>query len=361
MTRVFNTEDEAIEAWNTWRGRYQEVDPDIFCQSNPCNAGALVVDSKGDYVPLPHEDVIGGAVMLSNGAFIVPWPRLAPAQAKAAKQVLQVSDRIGYVASLCARWCALFPSVVEYRERLAAVLRANDRENKLLNLQLQKWNEYLGRHGFTPFEHNDMRGVNLSGFRLQGATYAGIWLRNVDLSFSELSLTQLQGANLYGARLQGLSSAYASFGFAVCSGADFSHGCLSNAHFDGADLSNANLSDCLCHRASFDGAMLIDVALTGSQCTEISLQPLAYTHHGVEKRRHAVLHGVQYARADFRGTNTENVDWTKNPAMKAEIERQNDVFRKDKKRSLWNRIVDATELKPGWLGFSLDLKKVLKK
>ena len=357
----YPTREAAIEAWDTWRGRYVEIDPETFCRCNPCSAGGQVVDDEGDYAPFPSDDVVGGSNLLSNGAFTVPWPRLTPGQAAAAVTFLDREDSLDFVASLTARWCALFPSAVKYRATISELLKKNDRDNELLNVQLQKWNEYLSPHGFSPFEENDLRGINLSGLSLEGAEYTGVNLRYVDLSFAECSLAQLRGAYLFGAKLCGISAVYINLSFAIASRADFSLSFLSNAHFEGADLGNAVLADAMCHHACFDGAFLRHANLNNSQCTDISLKPLIYELDGVQKQKPTELQGVVYNGTTFTGTTTEGIDWTKNAALKAEIEKQNRPYSEGPKRSPWNRFIGSIELKPGWLGFSVDLKALLRR
>jgi len=160
MTHGFPTKEEANEAWNTWRGRYLEIAPETFCKNNPCNLCGLVVDDEGKYTPLPPEEMVGGGELLIDGSFTVPWPRLTPGQKNTGKKLYERQDSLEFIFSLRARWCALFPSVVEYRQTIVELLRKNDRGNKILNLQLEKWNKYLNENGFTPFEENDLRGIN---------------------------------------------------------------------------------------------------------------------------------------------------------------------------------------------------------
>lgn len=359
MKKLFKTPEEAIEAWNTWRGRYAEVDLDTFCKNNPCNAGGSLIDEEGNYAPLPVNDMISGIEILMDGTFTVPWPRLTPAQRTAAMRTICRNDAVEFAFSLCARWCALFPSVIEYRDSIAKLLLANDRENLTLNAQLEKWNEYLAPHGFTPFEKNDLRGINLSGLKLGGPPYSGINLRNIDLSFSEMSVCQMNGVNLYGSRLNGTNFSFGRLAFSICASADLSHCCLSNTNFDGADLGYALIKNSLCHKASFQGAVLSHAEFSKSQCTEINLKPLSYKENGKDKRRYTEISGITYTDTRFIGTSTEEIDWTKNPKLRSFIDDQNSVFQGDNK-GLWNKIVQAAELKPGWLGFRIDLKKLFK-
>jgi uncharacterized protein YjbI with pentapeptide repeats len=352
---------DAIEAWNTWRGRYFEVGPDTFCESNPCNGCALVVDPKGDYAPLKAAEIIGGAELLPNGSFTTFWPKLAPLQATAAKFCLNRDDALEYVSSLTARWCALFSSVIEYRSTICELLRENDPENRILNKQLEKWNEYLKPHGFTPFSDNDLRGINLSGLRLDGENYSGINLRHVDLSFSECSVSQLRGANLYEAIMRGVNSIYLNLSFAIVHGVDLSYSFLSHAHFEGADLGNCTLRNAMCHSSSFEGASLRYADFSHAQCTEIVLNPLVFEKNNIRKEKQTDIEGLIYEKCIFKGACTVNIDWTKNPAMKSEIERQNTTFQLGAKKSYWQRFFQSLELKPGLWGISLDLKRLLKK
>ena len=360
-TKGYPTKEEAIEAWNTWRGRYEAVAPELFCECNPCNVGALLVDSDGMYVPLRPEKVVGKGDLLPNGAFTVPWPRLTPSQVKAARILTGHNDPIAHVASLCARWCALFPSVVEYRKTIVELLKHNDRDNHLINNQLKKWNEYLSSHGFTIFEKNDLRGINLSGLRLNGKDYSGINLRNIDLSFSECSIAQLHGANLYKANFFGISSIHLNASFAIAHEANFSHGFLSNAHFEGSDLGNANFTNSMCHHMYFNGACLNGADISYSQCTDILLKPLIRNYNGIKQNKSTEISKLVFNDTVFQGTSTDGIDWTKNPKLKVEIDKQNAIYSQDQNKPLWNRIMESTDLKPGWLGISIDLKTLFKK
>ncbi|MCK4485637.1 MAG: pentapeptide repeat-containing protein [Desulfobacterales bacterium] len=339
MMHGFQTKEEAVEAWNTWKGRYLEIDPATFCKNNPCNSCGLVVDGYGKYSPLPKKEMVGGSEMLIDGSFTVPWPRLTPGQKKSGEQLFEGKDFLEFTFSLCARWCALFPSVIEYRQAIVELLRQNDRDNEILNRQLEEWNKYLTQNGFTPFEENDLRGVNLSGLRLEGEPYQGVWLRNVDLSFSELSLVQLRGVNLYGARLKAVSSIYANFSFSVCSSADFSRSFISNGHFEGADISNANFTESMCHLCCFDGAILHSTDFSCAQCTQISLKPLTYSYQGIQKKRETALCNIKCDNTDFTGVSTEGIDWRGSQTLKAMIDDQNRAISKTGKETLWNRFV----------------------
>lgn len=357
----FSTIPEAIEAWNTWRGRYIEIDPETFCKANPCNACGLVV-KDGDYSPLSVEDMVGTARMLPNGAFTVPWPRLSRHQATLAKKLYPNCGSVEFVFALRARWCALFPSVIEYRASLTELFKSNDHDNKILNEQLRKWNEYLSMHGFATFDENDLRGVNLSGLTLNGPDYSGITLRNIDLSFSECSVAQLNGANLYGASFIGSNGILLNLAHAICASADFSHGFFSKAKFKGTDLAFSRFKESLCYETKFDGAILRNAFFDDAKCMEASFDILVEEHNGSKIRRKTEIEKLSYNEgSDFTGVNTENVDWIKNPDLLNFIINQNKSYMQTEGKSWWNRLLEATELKPGWLGLSIDIKKFFEK
>lgn len=80
----FKTKEEAIEAWNTWKGRYETPDTELFRESNPCNACATIIE--GDRYNQPKlEDMVASSKMLSNGVFTSPWPLLSPIQESSLK------------------------------------------------------------------------------------------------------------------------------------------------------------------------------------------------------------------------------------------------------------------------------------
>jgi uncharacterized protein YjbI with pentapeptide repeats len=357
----FPTKEEAVEAWNTWRGRYVAIPPEVFQETNPCNDCGLVV-KDGYYNPLPVDEMVGGRKMTLDGSFTVPWPRLGPGQAKLAEKHFQNDTAIEYAFSLRARWCALFPSVIEYRDTIAKLLKENDRDNKVLNGQLNKWNEYLSSHGFTAFEKNDLRGINLGGLELNDVDYAGIYLRNIDLSFSELSVAQLQGANCYGALFLGANLYQTDLSYSICAKANFSYACLSSAKFKGSDLNSANLTKATCYKTFFDGAILNNAVIIDASLAEASLDILQEEHDGkMIKRKTEIVNIIFNENTEFKGISVSDVDWTKNPKLRSIIENQNVLFCGDKTLPWWKRLLSAIDAKPGWLGFSIDLKKIFQK
>lgn len=354
----FETKEEAIEVWNTWKGRYIEIDPKTFCEYNPCNAGSLVINEEGRYEPLNKDDIIGESNLLSNGGFTVPWPRLTSKQAKVARQIIKKPNALEYVFSLCARWCALFPSVIEYRKYISELLKNNDEKNKLVNEQLKEWNQFLSKYGFAEFEENDLRGINLSGLGLEGEPYSGIYLKNIDLSFSELSVAQLCGVNLCNSKLIGMNSVHLNLSFSICGRVDFSNSFISNGHFEGSDLSCAKFQNSMCHKSNFDGSTLYKTDFSNAQCTEVSICPLSYTFNTISKKRKTKFKEVVCSNTDFSGACIEGIDWQINMDLKNQLESRK---KKTKEKNLFGRVIESAELKPNFLGLGINLKKLFRK
>jgi len=55
-------EEKAIEAWNTWKGRYVVSTPELFRASNPCNDCSKIMDGNKFNEP-GVSDLVGKSIM----------------------------------------------------------------------------------------------------------------------------------------------------------------------------------------------------------------------------------------------------------------------------------------------------------
>ncbi|ENQ5773626.1 pentapeptide repeat-containing protein [Vibrio fluvialis] len=352
----FETKEEAIEAWNTWKGRYVAPSTELFRECNPCNSCAKVMEGNRYNQPR-DEELVGSTQMLPNGAFTTPWPLLSPNQAHALKSEEFSEFKLQDVFALRARWCSLFPSIIEYREQITQLLKDNDRENKLLNDKLLEWNSRLEELELPLFEHNDLRGINLGGLELAGEPYDGIWLRNIDLKFSELSLAQLNGANLYNADLRAITAMHGSFIHTISSLANFSHSFLSQSRFELSDLNSANLDNSLCYKAQFDGALLNNASICDAMLKNTSFKSIEFVDQGISKSKATSLIGLSWNV----GTELDDSDLlTCGAVIDDELKEYLSLDKVEQKKFL-SRLYDSVQLKPGMFGVGIDIKALFKK
>ena len=107
----------------------------------------------------------------------------------------------------------------------------------------------------------DLRGAVLDGTQLQGAilgkaSLQGASLRNAQLLGAALSLAEIQGASLENAQLQGASLGEASLQGASLRNAQLQGAWLQDAHLKGAILDNAQLQGAELAGVHFEGASL---------------------------------------------------------------------------------------------------------
>ena len=352
----FKAKEEAIEAWNTWKGRYETPDTELFRESNPCNACASIMEGNRYNQP-KIEDMVAPSTMLNNGVFTSPWPLLSPVQESTLKNEKFSDFKIEDVFSFRARWCALFPSIIEYREEIVRILKNNDRENELLNQKLTLWNKRLAEIGLPLFEENDLRGINLSGLELSSKPYDGIWLRNVDLRFSELSLAQLNGANLYNADLSVSVAMYSSFMHVIASQAKFSDSFMIQSRFELSDLNGSNLDNVQCYQSQFDGALLTNASVCGTNLKKTSFKSVEFNDKGILKVKKTNLTGLRWDSE----TQLEESDLLISGAtFDEELKGYASMDTVEKKKFL-SRLYDSVQLKPGMFGMGIDIKELFKK
>ena len=266
---------------------------------------------------------------------------------------LKIEDVFAYRA----RWCALFPSIIEYREEITQILKNNDRENLLLNQNLTVWNKRIAGLDFPLFETNDLRGINLGGLELSGKPYEGVWLRNVDLRFSDLSLVQLDGANLYNADLSVSVAMYGSFMNVIASLAKFNHSFLIQSRFELADLNAANFSFAQCYQAQFDGSILNNASVCGANLKNTSFKSVEFNDKGIIKYKKSDLTDLNWDSE----TSLEDSDLLNSGALFDEELKGFLLMDNTEKKKLFARLYDSAQLKPGLFGVGFDIKEFFKK
>ncbi len=352
----FKTKEEAIEAWNTWKGHYETPSPELFRECNPCNSCAYLV--KGNKYNEPEiEEMVAPSLMLPNGVFTSPWPLLSQVQVNALKEKEFDDYKIEDAFAFRARWCSLFPSITKYREEVTQVLKKNDRENVLLNQNLTIWNKRLAELGFPLFETNDLRGVNLGGLDLSGKSYDGVWLRNVDLRFSELSLAQLNGANLYNADLRGSVARYGSFMYVIASKTNFSHSFLIQSRFELSDLNEANFNFSQCYQSQFNGSILCNASVCGTNLKNTSFKSVELNDKGIRKNKKTNLTGLNWDSE----TQLEDSDLLISGALFDDELKSFLSLDNVEKKKIFTRLYDSVQLKPSMFGLGIDIKELFEK
>lgn len=352
----FKTPEEAIEAWNSWKGRYVSTSPKLFRECNPCNECAHII--SGNKYNEPNEDeLVGSSCMLLNGTFTSPWPKLSLKQ----KLVLESDEFEGVslkdVFALRARWCALFPSVIEYRDEISDIIRRNDRENQLLNEYLKLWNKKLEELGLPLFKENDLRGINLGGLELEGPPYGGIWLRNIDMKYSDFSVAQLDGANLYGSDLRASVGIQSSFINGILCLTNFSHSFLSQSRFELSDLNSAKFDSALCYQAQFDGAILNNASVYGTMLKNTTFKSVEVNDKGIKKLKTTSLKNLKWdENSEF-----EESDLLSSGALIDEPLVKYLLGEDFENNGVVSRIYKSIQLKPSMFGVGIDIKELLKK
>lgn len=143
-----------------------------------------------------------------------------------------------------------------------------------------------------------LRGADLSGQNLSGASWAGVdlsgcnltevRLESADLSGAVLVETALEGAELAGARLRGIRAQRAGLVDADLRRAD-----LTDADLSGADLSGADLRDAILRGARLNGATLRAARLSDQDLDGVSLDGASLDQ--------ADLAGVSWRGASVQG------------------------------------------------------------
>ncbi|WP_319560346.1 pentapeptide repeat-containing protein [Marispirochaeta sp.] len=346
------SEEDAIEAWNTWKGRYKDPDLSEMLLANPCNECKDFIDSAGNY-KLPNEqDMFKSIQMNRNGTMMISWPLLPP-RYKRLKEDGIIHESLADLLGLRTRWCALFSNIEDYKKSIEKLLRENDHENILLNRVLLKWNKILDKRGFRTFYKNDLRGINLCGLDLSGNDYNGINLRHADLSYSDLTFAQLNGSNLYDARMDFCDAYGVSLSNCISHTMEINHSILTNSKLINTDFSQAKLFDCTLYRSILDGSDFTKASLKKINLNECSLSE--YNDKKTGKSKPLIMRTINLENCSFKDILIRNNYSLIDKSIKRSIIEQND--HNTNLQELWS----AIDLKPGIFGISLDVKKILKR
>ena len=282
----------AAEAWNSWRGRYIVPTPAMFREVNPCNECAKIMREELYNSFEYNEEFIRGYQMCLNGSSKSPWPYLHANYKKAKNWPCEYDS--AFVFKLRARWCALFPSIIEYRDTISSILKENDRDNILLNNFLSMSNPTLEKLGLPLFGKNDLKGINLGGLELSGPDYAGVQLRNIDLRFSELYSVDLSGAYIYHSNFSWSSGAHCSFTYSIIHNSDFSHSYLPHSIFTASDLRRSSFINTLLNGCNFDGSDLSHVDISEAIFENISIGIHNYTTNGLTRTKKPIFDNIVF-------------------------------------------------------------------
>jgi uncharacterized protein YjbI with pentapeptide repeats len=178
------------------------------------------------------------------------------------------------------------------------------------------------------FEGSDCSKANFTDALLDHIHFNSAICRQVHFEKANLNHVDFEGADCNAAHFELAYFNKAHFDGAYCSYACFDGASCSGAHFDGANCSVAHFLGANCWDAHFDGA----------QCNRISFGAIETIEKNIIIHRVPCdLSGVTYKKAKFIGVDTSNVDWSKNPGMKSEIEHQQFVHYIKKTARWWQK------------------------
>jgi uncharacterized protein YjbI with pentapeptide repeats len=260
-------------------------------------------------------------------------------------------DDMFLVYKLRARWRCIEKDHVKLRRQLVSLISSNNRDNRALNDQLQKWNGVLKDSGFPEFRKDDLRGVELSGLTISGQNRSHVWLRNVYLDYSECHLLRLVNANLYGASMAGLKATQIDLSHATAHGVSFIGSYLPDCRMLGADLGYCDFTNALVSHGVFDGANCHGADFSSALCLKASFDHTPHPQTG--KGIYANLTDIKW---DDHTRFTEVVfnEFLKeqNPKLAKYIHNQRNA------KTPKEELASSVELKPGAFGFAVDLPKL---
>jgi uncharacterized protein YjbI with pentapeptide repeats len=162
---------------------------------------------------------------------------------------------------------------------------ANVEQLTILSQGVRAWNEWRKAH---PDIKIDLRGAELDGVKLDGAS----------LRRAFLSGTKFDGASLRRAFLAGAFLNEASLGEANLSGANLSEAFLEEANLNGTNLNGAFLNGAFLRRANLEGAFLNEAFLSGTNLSGANLRGANLRGANLEE---ALLEEANLIRANLSG------------------------------------------------------------
>lgn len=345
-TQGFETQEEAIEAWNTWAGmvriitqqEYNELN-DSINRDYPIGNGKLVMPDG--------EHAFGDLVIADPGGYESPWPRIYFSDYARAERGLY-SDDMFTVYKLRSRWRLIEKNHLFLKQKVRALLCENDRDNKRLNAQLAVWNKLLLGSGFPEFRDNDLRGVDLSGLSLVPVADRRVNLRQIDFSYAECHLLSIQNGNLYGAKCTGLKGVQMELNQCTCHGVTFSCSFLPQSKFIESDLGLAKIDNSTASMCSFDGANCHGIDFSSSLLRRASFGCIRTTS---DATKCADLTDAKWNdESRFEEAMFNELLREQNLALYEHIEALKVG------RSIGKDVLSSIEAKPGIFGFAIDLK-----
>lgn len=340
---MFTTKEDAIEAWNTWKGRYQDIDRQLLLKNNLCNYCGEIVSKIKNHIVIENNDKFGGSSLLPDGSFSICWPKLPP------KFSVFTPKDIDEIFLLRARWCFIFANVLDYRQQITDLILSNDRDNLILNTRLQNWNKILTQYQLPLFEKNDLRGCNLSGLILSKKGH-GSFLRYIDFSYSELSVVDLYGANIYGSSFRYIDAYNANFSNTILNKSLFDNCLLSSSYFNSSDLHNSKFSKSILYKSCLHGAILNSCEMTNCNLSESSFLNLKVIENGYER-----IKFTEFSELSVRDCKLGNVILPSDNNIISNKFTQL-VIKYNQKNNCANILYKALELKPNLFGIGLDIK-----
>lgn len=350
QTKGYKTEEEAVEAWNTWAGKGYHVSKTEYNNYNDrIDRDYPVIDGK---LILPMgEQAIGSLIVIDPGGYESPWPKVYVNDIHNSTHNLYPDDMYE-VYKLRARWRLIEKNHSKLKIMISELLSNNDADNHILNSQLIVWNETIKDKNAPLFEKNDLRGIDISGLTLIPKNGKYVNLKRINFSYSEWHLLSIENANLYGSTCVGIKGHQIELPGAICNGVNFSYSNMPYSIFKDADLSFTDFHAVAAQISCFDGANFYDANLSSCQ-----LRKSTFLSTNIQNgmTRYADLSKVKW------NDETSFEECVFNELLQ---EQNKDLFKH--RQELINRdtigaeLLSSIEIKPGIFGISIDFRRVFK-
>jgi uncharacterized protein YjbI with pentapeptide repeats len=351
-TKSFKTKEEAVEAWNTWAGGTREITQSEYNELNDSIPRDYPIEN--DHLVLPDgEHAFGDLEITELGNYESPWPRIYFGDYGNAEAGVYGANDIFSVYKLRSRWRLVNKDHTKLKAELVELIGENDRDNTLLNGRRKEWNIKLRDSGFPLFDHNDLRGVDLSGQTVKPLNGKMTFLRRVDLSFAECHLLHLRDANLYEAKLTGVKGVQFDLSRSLCHGVSFAASYLPGTKFVRSDLGFAKFTWALVSLSNFNGANCHAADFSSSMLRRSTFE------YAIDQSSDA--HTKIYA--DLKDVKWDSKTAFEEVAFNEFLSEQNKplydfvTFLKSG-RTATGDLLDSISTKPGAFGFSVDLRKL---
>ena len=355
-TKRFSSRSDAVEAWNTWAALPRLIRRDDFRAANDDMDRDFPFEN-GRFVLPPGEEAFGDLTIDESAGYIIPWPRIYLRHYALCDLGVFGDDSMFTIYKLRARWRYLHTSHRALKDSIERLLSENDRDNEALNEQLEQWNDRIADTCLPRFEPGDLRGIDLSGLFI-APTRDRVYLRRVDLSYSDCHALRIEHAYLYQAKARGLHANQLDLQDCTCQGTDFAGSYLPEGQFVRSDLSSCSFVHCLLTGSRWDGANCSECDFSDSMLWKGSFG-LSEVSDG-EKTIRLVCNLTDARwnkRTDFREI-----------AIHEDLKVQNHRLfrtvmdcRSAPRGSLVSELSDSIEVKPGVLGISVDVGRIVRR